>query len=105
MSTNEIDDWLYRGLDEGKKLKSMDGWANGYPGLDEYGFNAVPVGDRADWYEDSKEFGGRGVSTRFWTSSIYDYPVIRGLWKDDILRYQKIDYYTAGYSVRCIKDE
>jgi len=89
----------------GEKLKSTTGWKSsryGRPGTDDYGFSALPGGERsADGiFNDAGEFGGWWTSTEGTGSNAY----IRSMTSD----YNDVDEWTedrnVGMSVRCVAD-
>lgn len=102
MSLQESDAAGYHGVDEGKKLKSTNGWIKGGNGSNESGFNAKPGGFRSD--------DGKFVSTdryaTFWSSSPYNQKTawyrLLGFHRDRIGRVKELKTYS--YSVRCLKD-
>lgn len=73
----------------GKKLKSTSGWTmeEYYPGTDEYGFKAYPVGYK-DYYEES--FTSIGNTCRIWSNTEHD--ALRSIIFD-------IVYYDNGASI------
>ncbi|MCQ2337279.1 MAG: hypothetical protein MJ010_08915 [Paludibacteraceae bacterium] len=91
----------------GKHLKTTSGWYNGdsyyKPGLDTYGFAALPAGSA---------YGSRvddvGGSTDFWTATPYEsycsIAYFRGLYyyDDTLYEFNNGKYY--GRSVRCLRD-
>jgi uncharacterized protein (TIGR02145 family) len=106
MSQVDADDTGWRGIDEGRKLKSAKSWnyeEYSY-GTDDYGFAALPGGSRGD-----NQFGSfinQRVEGFYWTSSDYSetkactrmlksyYSYIGRLYKNK----------SAGYSVRCVEN-
>ena len=97
----------FRGTDEGKKLKSVDGWGNEFPGSDDYGFMAIPAGFRANYDQDFPEFYGKNIVDVLFTSTrqTVTQPIIRQIDSsgDDIGRFYGGNSF--GGSVRCIKDK
>ena len=87
------------GSNDGKKLKSTDGWKDNGNGTNETGFNGQPGGHmEQDYY-----FHGLGLDGYWWS---FD--------EDDIVAFSLKSYgwiglgdlnYSSGASVRCIKDE
>jgi uncharacterized protein (TIGR02145 family) len=74
-------------------LKSADGWN----GIDEYGFNGLPAGER--WYT-SGQFQGEGTLGAWWC--IATYSAMSYLSGDNFEIYSADK--TKGQSIRCIKD-
>ena len=104
MSQSEVERDVWRGLDEGGKLKETGTahWQSPNCGAtDEFNFCALPGGAR---FQD--DFYAMGSYAYFWTSIIpsYSYPAYRSLF----FRYADIFVYhvtaTHGFSVRCVKD-
>jgi uncharacterized protein (TIGR02145 family) len=102
MSQSEADDTGYRGTDEGKKMKSTNGWISNGNGTNSSGFNALPGGYRdSSGSFDYLDYGGywwsssEGSSSTAWDRRLY-YSL------DFVYR----DYYDKehGFSVRCLKD-
>lgn len=105
----EVEDLLeYIGGQEiaGKMLKSTTGWAEYYGengnGVDAFGFNAIPAGDR---YDDSS-FNYAGKYANFWSTTedgeyyAYSWYLSYADEEADLL-----DYYKGpAYSVRCLRD-
>jgi uncharacterized protein (TIGR02145 family) len=105
MSSSDAQKTAWRGTDEGNKLTSK--YSAGWPstsillGTDEYGFNAVPGGNRVyDGYKNTKG------SMSFWWSSTskgadiwYRYLDYQ---KTSIFRHYVDVHY--GFTIRCVKD-
>ena len=102
MSQSEADESELRGTDEGKKLKSKNGWPQGDIGVDEVGINAVPGG----LYNPNGNFYYLNSYTAWWTSNEYASEVAwyRFLESggDQVGRAWYRKYY--GFSIRCVKD-
>jgi uncharacterized protein (TIGR02145 family) len=102
MSQSEADATLWRGTDEGKKLKSTSGWHNGGNGIDEVDFSALPGGYR----DPSSNFISLVERGLWWSATEYSSSIAwaRGL----NYNYDKVDrgtnYKVNGFSVRCVKD-
>ncbi len=92
----------WRGYDVGLKLKSIHGWKDGENGTDDFGFCALPTGERVS----RGRFFMQGTMGFWWTSTpkdslrawyrclfCFDYPN------------RQIHPKTIGFSVRCIRDE
>ena len=102
MAESELNDFDWRGTDEGVQMKSIDGWSAGGTGVNSSGFNGKSAGYRRT---DSGAFNGAGYFGNFWTST----SELEGRFN------RKLDYAydgvkrnlvsnVAGYSIRCIKD-
>ena len=102
MAESELNDFDWRGTDEGVQMKSMDGWSAGGAGVNSSGFNGKSAGYRR---ADSGAFNGAGYFGHFWTST----SELEGRFN------RKLDYAydgvkrnvvsnVAGYSIRCIQD-
>ena len=102
MSSDEANSSDYRGTDEGNKLKSSSGWIENGNGTDEFGFNAIPAGQRAT---SAGDFSNINEVTTFWTSSSSS---SNGWFRRMYYNQSSIFrlYYDPdrGYSIRCIKD-
>lgn len=107
MSESEVDSSLFRGTDEGGKLKESgtEHWASPNTGAtNESGFTALPTGGRYAW----GPFLGLGEIAGFWcarmSSENYDSRLIRTLYYD----HSDIDRATSpigtGLSVRLVRD-
>lgn len=102
MSLSDADDTGWRGTDEGKKLKSSNGWFSGGNGTNEVDFTALSGGHRtANGTFDY--FSNRGY---WWTSteSISVSAFYRLLTYDSDSVYRNSGNKDYGFSVRCIKD-
>ncbi|MCL2220631.1 MAG: hypothetical protein FWC23_10880 [Chitinispirillia bacterium] len=92
----------------GTKLKSTNGWNwNDWDnisgnGTDEYGFSALPGGDR--WSDG--DFRNAGYYGRWWSATEYDATYAR-YWRmrynDDYVG-SSWDYKTDMFSLRCVRD-
>jgi len=91
-----------RGYNAGKRLKAKSGWRLNYRGTDEFGFSALPGGERLNSFNNTKTSSGF-----WWTSSEADSDnawyrcMIYSL--NEISR--DIHPKRMGFSVRCIKNE
>jgi uncharacterized protein (TIGR02145 family) len=101
---NELNNTLYRGTNEGGKLKElgMKHWTSPNTGTtNELYFTALPGGVRYD----NGEFSSLGICGYFWTSSEeYNFSWYRGLEFNKTSIYRIYSYKAYGLSVRCIKD-
>ena len=102
MAESELNDFDWRGTDEGVQMKSMDGWSAGGAGVNSSGFNVKSAGYRR---ADSGAFNGAGYFGHFWTStSEIDGRFNRKLDSayDGVKR--NVVSNVAGFSIRCIQD-
>ncbi|MCQ2360202.1 MAG: hypothetical protein MJ009_01810 [Paludibacteraceae bacterium] len=91
----------------GKHLKTTSGWYSGAsfckPGLDTYGFAALPVG-----YAFGSSVYYVGDHTEFWTATPYESDgysaYLRGLSYNNDYLYDSYDNKISGQSVRCLRD-
>ncbi|MCK9423512.1 MAG: hypothetical protein M0Q38_13030 [Bacteroidales bacterium] len=97
------DDSGGRGNDAGQRLKKSSGWSSGGIGKDDFGFSALPGGERCS----NGRFFLEGRSGFWWSSTGYDES---GAWYrnmiyslDDIFRL--IHPKWMGFSVRCLRDK
>jgi len=102
MSKSEAIDDGWCGDDQGKQMKSINGWHNDGNGTDSSGFNALPGGYRYS----SGSFDNLGAYGYWWSSTKYrdsrDWFLRLHYDHDQVGRYH---YNKAfGFSVRCIKD-
>jgi uncharacterized protein (TIGR02145 family) len=99
-----INDWGWRGTDQGAQLKNTTGWAAGENGTNTSGFSALPGGYR---YAVTGTFNDLGNLTYWWTATNDG---TGGAW------YRRLDgnnngiykastEQTAGKYVRCVKDK
>jgi len=102
MSREVADLTLYRGTNEGSKLKSASGWNQNGNGTNETGFTGLPGGLRG--YDGIFYYVGNW--TDFWTSTEINsnnaYTRGLGYIHDNIGRYE--DSKKLGVSIRCIKN-
>ncbi|MFB6318397.1 FISUMP domain-containing protein [Saccharicrinis sp. FJH54] len=102
MSQIQVDEYDWRGIDEGGKLKASSGWYNGN-GTDDFGFAALPGGYRFFSGSFSNDLGYGG---NWWSSSESgsDFALLRNLahYGTQVKRQGK--HKSAGLSVRCVKD-
>ena len=102
-SHEEMDDFVYT---VGKFplvtaiIKSRTGWDDGSNGTDDYGFSALPAGNRELF-----GFDEEGVGTSFWSSTEYnnDYAYSMRLIYSEMASLSPSDKY-YGFSIRCLKD-
>jgi len=108
MTAEEADIFLYRGKNEGTKLKSELQWPRpgGRMSGDESGFDALPGGFR-HW---SGEYHEKGKRASWWTSTMDEmypgkYAYRRAIYHDREGIDRDAATLTLGFSVRCIKNE
>lgn len=95
--------WLkpgLRGYDAGQKLRSADRWRPGIAGTDDFGFSALPGGERFS------SFHGKGSSGFWWSST--EAGQYSSYYRSLIYSFGLVSRDThpkrMGFSVRCIKD-
>lgn len=90
-----------RGFDAGLRLRSVKGWRKGVDGTDDYGFSALPGGERLSRY-----YAG-GSSGFWWTSS--EASSSSAYYRSLIYSFELVARDThpkrMGFSVRCIKNK
>jgi uncharacterized protein (TIGR02145 family) len=90
-----------RGFDAGQRLKSTTGWRPGVIGTDNYGFSALPGGERL-----SRFYAG-GSSGFWWSSS--EASQSSAYYRSLIYSFELVARDThpkrMGFSVRCLKDK
>ena len=93
----------------GKVLKSQSGWYYLANGTDDYGFSALPVGDRGNAPNSSEfSYGSEGTLTYFWSSSMLDSKngsimIIEGYrlgYRSEVT--MGINYFYDTASIRCL---
>ena len=83
------------------KLKSVEGWGNGYNGNDRYGFTALPGG----YYDRETPFVESGRYAYFWAKSAdYSDAYYAYLYNTDSYASRSSSYKYYGRSLRCVKD-
>jgi len=99
-------------LREGKALKSTSGWADDGNGTDDYGFCALPGGQRGymDWSTDHViymgDFIGKGNNACWWTSAnmaVDAAAFVRLVHLSNSIQF-KSDMKSNGFSIRCVRD-
>ncbi len=102
MSQSQADDTGWRGTDEGKKMKSTNGWNINDNGTNSSGFNALPGGYR--YYNGSfislSRYGGWWLSAEGSGSGAWS----RSLGYGSGQVYRGTPDKTTGFSVRCLKN-
>lgn len=98
---SEWDDDSWRGMDVGKRLKTVTGWYSN-SGANIYGFSALPAGYRILF----GDFSNLSIVAYFWSSTEYSnngaWNRLLGYGHDGVFRE---DYNRGnGFSVRCVKD-
>ena len=107
ISAAEVNNWDFRGTDEGTKLKGTTTWADGGNGTNASGFNALAGGYR-QW--DDGSFPGIGVITYFWTASddaANGHPTVgwyRRVDSNETRIHKGATEKEGGKYVRCLKD-
>ena len=106
MSQSDADILLFRGTDEGGKLKETgtSHWKNPNTGAtNESGFSALPGGYRRNF---NGNYSNLGDYASFWSSSKYDSE--HALFRHLSYNYSAISRYSFnklnGFSVRCVRD-
>ena len=102
MSQSEADDTGWRGTDEGKKLKSTNGWNNNGNGTDEVGFSAFPGGYR----NFNGEIYDLGYNGHWWsaTTNVTWHAWSRALGFGDDREGRINEDMGFGLSIRCVQD-
>lgn len=103
MSQSEADDEGLRGTNEGTKLKATNSWTNNGNGTDDFGFSALPGGQRNrtdDTFGNVGDYGNWWSATEYYSYSAWH----RNLGYDttDVGRYDNNKAY--GFSVRCVRN-
>ena len=99
----QIENWGWRGTDQGAQMKNTTGWATGENGTNTSGFSALPGGYR---YAATGTFNDLGNLTYFWTRTALDatrswYRLLDGSNMDI---YRAATEQEAGKYVRCVKN-
>ena len=93
----------------GKVLKSQSGWYYLANGTDDYGFSALPVGDRLNYPKSSEfSYSSEGTWTNFWSSTMLDSQngsimIIEGYrlgYRSEVT--MGINYFYDTASIRCL---
>lgn len=112
LGMSQEDAWRFgwRGLNEGTKMKTKEGWDNNGNGTNSSGFSALPAGIRSN----EGLFSYKGEITHYWSSTEYinitDYAFNRELScnQPGVGWFRARHYYgypkDFGFSVRCVKD-
>jgi uncharacterized protein (TIGR02145 family) len=101
-SNQEWDDLVTKagGSMAGMKLKAKNGWYQNANGTDEYGFSALPAGQRRSDYGTFNDAGNHGY---WWTATeAYSRYVVYD--KDNVYKDEYTPRKIFGYSVRCVQD-
>ncbi|GBU20445.1 hypothetical protein R80B4_00323 [Fibrobacteres bacterium R8-0-B4] len=86
-----------------KKLKAGSGWKDSGNGTDEYGFSALPGGDRSsadDTFDDAGSYGSWWTATE--NGSEYAYS--RSMGYSSVIAGEGYSSKSVGFSVRCVAD-
>lgn len=104
LTQTEADGTLWRGTDQGSRLKSTTGWNATENGTNTSGFTALPSGYR---FYGNGETRGLGLICYFWTSTPIDdlLAVYRRLEGNNTAIYRDGTHKEAGKSVRCVKNQ
>ena len=102
MSQSEANlDSEWRGVNEGKKLKSTSEWSNNGNGTDDYGFKLLPGGYRTN----NGGFSSLKSNANLWFVHDSNRDGYRGFSSNSLTIYRATNYWnTAGLSIRCVKD-
>jgi uncharacterized protein (TIGR02145 family) len=91
-----------RGYDAGKHLKAKSGWRQGGNGTDDFGFSALPGGERLTNFNNTKSSSG------FWWSSTED-DIFNAWYRGMIYSFEEISRdrhpKKMGFSVRCLRNK
>lgn len=102
MPSAVVNEWGWRGTDQGEQMKNDAGWASDGNGTNKSGFSALPAGYRN---YTAGDYFGIGVITYWWSSSDEGlnawYRRLDGANKDI---YKANTTKTSGKSIRCVKD-
>lgn len=102
MAADQLDLLEWRGTDQGAKMKSTSGWADGENGTNSSGFSALPGGYR--WAKNGA-FNGVGMITYWWSSELNDtYGWYRRLDGPNTDVFRSGTSKTGGKYIRCIKN-
>lgn len=102
MAANQLDLLEWRGTDQGSRMKSKTGWADGENGTNTSGFSALPGGYR--WAK-TGAFNGIGMITYWWSSeNSTDYGWYRRLDGTESGVYRSATSKEGGKYIRCVKD-
>jgi uncharacterized protein (TIGR02145 family) len=107
--TSQLEDFTWRGTNEGGMLKSTVGWAAPNLGAtNSTGFNAIPAGNGRSANNIYTTFGSEDYyyDAGFWSKSATDSEtaIARSLRFDGSAIYRFISDKNAGLSIRCLKD-
>jgi len=102
MTTEQVNLTNWRGTDQGAKLKSTTGWAEGENGTNTSGFSGLPGGYR--WAQ-TGAFNGIGMITYWWSSeSSTEYGWYRRLDGTESGIFRSATSKEGGKYIRCVKD-
>lgn len=102
MSQRKANESGWRGSGEGRKLKSKNGWNADGNGTDEYGFSALPGGNRSftGVFSSIGNYGYWWSSTETSTNNAWN----RALGNNNSNVYRSFYNKSGGFSVRCLRD-
>ena len=102
MTQDQANGTEWRGTDEGSKMKSQTGWANGENGTNSSGFSGLPGGYR--WAKNGA-FNGIGTITYWWSSELNElYGWYRRLDGPNSDVFRSGTSKAGGKYIRCIKN-
>lgn len=102
MEAGELNNLEWRGTDQGSKMKSATGWADGENGTNSSGFSALPGGYK--WAKNGA-FNGIGMIVYFWSSDPNgDYAWYRRLDGTNNDVYRMYTSKRGGKNIRCVKN-
>lgn len=102
MTTSQVNEWEWRGTNQGTQLKSTTGWANDGNGSNTTGFTALPGGYR---FAVNGNFNNISDITYWWTSSEIDgQGFYRRLDSGETRVFRGSTLKQGGKYIRCIKD-
>jgi len=102
LPTDQLDQWDWRGTDQGSQMKSTTGWDNNGNGTNSSGFSALAGGYR---YGATGAFNAEGELTYWWAYDNNDiYGWYRRLDGDNNGVFRGITSQKGGKYIRCIKD-
>lgn len=115
MSTTELSDVGWRGVDQGNKIKSVANWNNNN-GTDVLGFNALPGGWFVpeyryytsgfgwNWHTSYAAFISPGEVGYFWSKDLSGNNYRRNLKDVEGGVERDVQFSISGYSIRCVLD-
>ncbi len=100
---DQINNWGWRGTNEGSEMKSTTGWAAGENGSNTSGFTALPGGYR---YAADGDFYALGTLAYWWTATLSDTDIAwyRRLDGPNTNVYKGATSVRGGKFIRCVKN-